>query len=191
MSALAKNIRNTFSYKDYQDWTEGRWELINGIVYDMSPAPLRIHQKISFEIARQIGNCLMDKPCEAYTAPFDVCLPEYEDAWDEDIDTVVQPDLAVICDASKLTDRGCTGAPDMIIEILSPATAGKDLQKKRLLYEKHGVKEYWIVHPTDKIVMVYTCKATGRYGQAEIHTENDIVRSSVISGLFVDLTLIF
>jgi hypothetical protein len=92
--------------------------------------------------------------CKVYFAPFDVRLPEYDEA-DDFVNTVVQPDISVICNKDKLDDKGCRGAPDLIMEILSPSTASRDLQIKKNLYEKHGVKEYWIVHPGDKIVIVY------------------------------------
>ena len=155
MGTLASRERERFSYADYCKWTDDeRWELIDGVEYDMSPAPSRIHQKLSGELFVRIYNVLKDRQCEVYAAPFDVRLPDYAEASDKEIFTVVQPDIVVVCDASKLDERGCMGAPDLVIEILSPYTAAKDMKIKRDLYEQHGVREYWLVHPTDKTFMV-------------------------------------
>ena len=115
-----------FTYGDYRRWPEEeRWELIGGEVYDMCPAPTRIHQDFVVELAIQIGSFLRDKPCRLYIAPFDVRLPEADET-DDEVNTVVQPDVVVICDPAKLDDKGCRGAPDWIIEVLSPRTAVKD-----------------------------------------------------------------
>jgi Uma2 family endonuclease len=156
-----------FTYTDYRTWPEEeRWELIHGDVYAMT-APTRMHQKFVLELGRQISNYLQGKPCEAYVAPFDVRLPRAQEA-DEQVDTVVQPDIAVICDSNKLDDKGCRGAPDWIIEVLSPSTAFKDLEIKRGLYQAHGVREYWIIHPLELWGMIYVLNAQGEYGQARI-----------------------
>jgi Uma2 family endonuclease len=118
-------------------------------------------------------------------APFDVRLPE-ENEKDEDIKTVVQPDIALVCNHSKLDERGCKGAPDLVIEIVSPSTVKKDLKDKFLLYEKAGVKEYWIVHPVDKTVMVFTLEEK-KYGRPEIYSEEDQVKARVLDDLIVNL----
>lgn len=147
-----------YTYRDYLKWPEEeRWELIGGEAWNMSPAPGRLHQKVSFELARQIGNWLTERDkCQAFTAPFDVLLPESDEEEDEaSISNVVQPDISVICDPDKLGERGCKGAPDWIIEIVSPFTAMKDFDYKRHLYEQHGVREYWIVDPGNRFVHVY------------------------------------
>ena len=115
-----------------------RWELIDGAAYAMSPAPKTNHQRLSFFIALEIGKYLEGRSCEAFSAPFDVRLAD---------DTVVQPDLSVICDKSKIDEKGCSGAPDLVVEILSDSTAYKDETEKRLLYERVGVREYWIINP--------------------------------------------
>ncbi len=115
-----------FTYGDYRRWPENeRWELIGGEVHDMCPAPARVHQDFVVELAIQIGSFLRDKPCRLYIAPFDVRLPEADET-DDEVNTVVQPDVVVICDPAKLDDKGCRGAPDWIIEVLSPRTAVKD-----------------------------------------------------------------
>jgi Uma2 family endonuclease len=192
MGTLASRKRERFSYADYCKWTDDeRWELIDGVEYDMSPAPSRIHQKLSGELFVRIYDVLKDRQCEVYAAPFDVRLPDYAEASDEETFTVVQPDIVVVCDASKLDERGCMGAPDLVIEILSPYTAAKDMKIKRDLYEQHGVREYWLVHPTDKTVMVYCLSQDKQYAKAEIYASQDIVESTVIEGLKIELTDLF
>ena len=192
MGTLASRERERFSYADYCKWTDDeRWELIDGVEYDMSPAPSRIHQKLSGELFVRIYDVLKDRQCEVYAAPFDVRLPDYAEASDEEIFTVVQPDIVVVCDASKLDERGCMGAPDLVIEILSPYTAAKDMKIKRDLYEQHGVREYWLVHPTDKTFMIYCLRQDKQYAKAEIYASQDIVESTVIEGLKIELTDLF
>ena len=134
---------------------------------------------------------MKDKQCDVYAAPFDVRLADYAEASDEDIFTVVQPDIVVVCDKLKLDERGCVGAPDLIIEILSPYTAAKDMKTKRDLYEQHGVKEYWLVHPIDKTFMVYCLNEVKQYAKAEIYADQDIFESTVIEGLKIALLELF
>lgn len=156
------------TYGDYCRWPEDlRYELIDGVAYAMSPAPSPRHQEIVGEIYRQIADALEGGACRVYLAPFDVRLPHADEA-DDRIDTVVQPDLSIICDRDKIDDRGCRGAPDWVIEIISPATAGHDQIIKRDLYERHGVREYWIIHPTDRIVSIYSL-IDGAYGKPDVH----------------------
>jgi len=144
--------KNSYTYGDYLTWNDDqRYEIIDGVVYNMVPAPSRRHQGISMELGRQLSNYLLDKKCEVYVAPFDVRLPEGNED-NEDIMTVVQPDLVVVCDLDKLDERGCKGAPDLIIEIISPDSGGRDKKIKRDLYEKHGVKEFWLVNYDEKTV---------------------------------------
>lgn len=191
MTRPAFQTEKRHSYKDYLEWDEKRWELIDGIEYDMSPAPLRIHQDVSMELSVRLYDFLKQKKCKTYTAPFDVRLPETENATDEEIFTVVQPDIAVVCDLTKLDERGCVCAPDLIVEILSPSAAGMDMKIKRDLYEKHGVVEYWIVNPHDKIAMVYTLGADKQYGKAGIYVEDDIIESGRFEDLKIRLSDLF
>ena len=183
--------KDTYTYGDYAKWPEEeRWELIDGVPYNMSPAPSRIHQKILGELFKQIANYLTGKTCEVYIAPFDVRLPKGDEN-DEQIATVVQPDLVVICDQRKLDTRGCKGAPDLAVEVLSPVTAGKDMKTKLSLYERVGVKEYWIVDPSNKTVQVYQLVTEGRYGRPSIYTDTDQLQVGLFSDLAIELNLVF
>ena len=168
--STAEKLQQKFTYADYAQWPEDqRWELINGEAYALT-GPQRLHQDIVVELGRQIGNYLQGKPCKGYVAPFDVRLPCKDEA-DAKVETLVQPDLSIICDQSKLDklDKlGCRGAPDWIIEVLSPSTTLKDMNTKRSLYEQHGVQEYWISHPEDRWLMVYSLDAQGRYGKPDV-----------------------
>jgi Uma2 family endonuclease len=188
----APEVERVFTYRDYVEWGEDvRCELINGVVYDMAPAPSRIHQEILTELLVQIRNQLDRKTgCRVYVAPFDVRLPDADEA-DDDVSTVVQPDISVICDPSKLDGKGCRGAPDWIIEIISPSTASMDYIRKLTLYESRGVREYWIVHPVDKIIMVFSMTQEGRYGKPEIYSVENRVKSKVIEGLEMELREVF
>lgn len=191
MSPAARKLADRFSYEDYYQWDEGKWELIDGVVYDMSPAPSRRHQKISGEFFAQIHSRLTSKSCEVYAAPFDVRLADSADAADDEIFTVVQPDIVVVCDQDKLDDRGCAGAPDLVIEILSPSTAATDLKIKRDLYEKHGVREYWLVHPIDNFVMAYRLETDGCYQKAAVFTGEDEISSTAVPEIAIKLEDIF
>lgn len=178
-------LRHT--YADYVSWPEGeRWELIDGVAYAMVPAPSRLHQEVVLELARQLANALLDKPCRPYIAPFDVRLPRQNES-DQQIENVVQPDISVICDAAKLDERGCRGAPDWVIEVLSPSSAAHDQIRKRDLYERHGVREFWLIHPTDKLVMVYLLEQGG-FGKPLVRELDGELESSAVPGVRVDLS---
>jgi Uma2 family endonuclease len=152
------------TYAEYVSWPDDvRYELIDGIAFAMGPAPTRRHQEVVGQLFRQIADALEGAPCRPYIAPFDVRLPRAAET-DDKVDTVVQPDISVICDKTKLDERGCRGAPDWIIEVLSPGSAGHDQVVKRALYERVGVREYWLVHPIDKVVTIYLLIA-GAYGK--------------------------
>ena len=182
---------NSYTYKDYLEWPEEeRWELIEGVAYNMTPSPSRSHQKVSAALFNAIYQYLKGKNCEVYYAPFDVRLPEGDEE-DNKIKTVVQPDIVVICDPSKLDEKGCQGSPDLIMEILSPSTASKDYISKLNLYEKNQVAEYWIIHPVDKIVMVYRLLENGNYGRAEVYAEKDSVKVGIFDDFVIDLKEIF
>lgn len=159
------DLTKRYTYADYLTWQfDEMVELIKGRVFKMSPAPSRAHQEVLGALHLQIGNYLQDKSCRTYIAPFDVRLPlpEHKQTPSK-IDTVVQPDLCVICDLSKLDDRGCNGAPDWIIEILSPATSQKDFTDKYDIYQFAGVQEYWVIHPHEATVFIYQLDDQGEY----------------------------
>lgn len=188
-SPLPDKKKRTFG--DYRQWEQNLLcEIIEGEIYDMSPAPSRRHQKISMELSRQIANFLLESPCEVYHAPFDVRLPKGKEA-DNDIDTVVQPDVLVVCDRAKLDEMGCRGTPDLIIEITSPTTASKDHIQKLALYEKHGVGEYWLIHPVDCIVTIRILQENGRYGIPKIIEGKGPVAVTTLPGLSIDMDSLF
>lgn len=180
-----------YTYADYLTWSDDqRWELIDGVAYNMSPAPSRRHQDISREFLVQFSIHLRGKECKVYDAPFDVRLPTPAEAG-ETTSTVVQPDIVVVCDPAKLDDRGCKGAPDLVIEILSPDSASRDMKEKFLLYEKVGVLEYWIVSPPEKMVMVFRRGPEGAYGRPMNFTAGDRVPVAVLPDLEIDLGIVF
>lgn len=153
-------------YGDYLHWADNNYELIDGEAYFMAPAPNLEHQEVAGDVYFQLRSALAGKKCRAFIAPIDVRLPKKDEA-DESIDTVVQPDVLVVCDSHKLDRRGIRGAPDWILEVLSPSTASHDQIKKRELYERHGVREYWLIHPIDRVLTIYRLQ-NGEYGKAEI-----------------------
>jgi Uma2 family endonuclease len=182
---LPKRDPGHHTYGDYAGWPEDeRYELIDGIAYAMGPAPARRHQEVAFELARQIADALEGSPCRAYIAPFDVRLPRGEED-DEAIDTVVQPDISVICNRAKLDERGCRGAPDWIIEVLSPATASHDQIVKRALYERFGVREFWLVHLTDGVVTIYLLQ-NGAYGKPAVYELTGTTATTILPEVKVD-----
>ncbi len=188
--AIAKT-KDNYTYKDYASWPdEERWEIIEGVPYDMSPAPSRRHQEISIEIARQLSDFLLEKSCQVFAAPFDVILPETNEITDA-AKTVVQPDIVVVCDKKKLEDKGCVGAPDIIMEILSPQSASRDLKDKLELYERFGVKEYAVIEPNDEIVMLFRIGSNSRYGRPDTYGKEDKVSFKILSGFSLDLNQVF
>ncbi|MDQ7092856.1 Uma2 family endonuclease [Desulfosporosinus sp. PR] len=185
MSESAHHSEQLFTYQDYLTWPENeRWELLNGRPYNMTPAPSRRHQEISGQLLTLFNNYLKGKTCRVYAAPFDVRLPQPPESA-EQASTVVQPDLVIVCDKTKLDQRGCQGSPDLVVEITSPSTFQKDLKDKFLLYEKVGVQEYWIVYPEENTLCVFNLTTEGKYSRPEVYTERD----SVKVGLFNDLTI--
>jgi Uma2 family endonuclease len=180
-----------FCYRDYLLWPEGeRWELIEGLAYNLTPSPSRRHQEVSVALASQFFNYLKSGECKVYAAPFDVRLADSEER-DEEIKTVVQPDIVIVCDLSKLDEKGCRGAPDLVVEIVSPTTAALDYKDKLLLYEKHGVKEYWIIHPVDHIVTVYTLQDNLQYGKPVVYSKEEEINSTILPSMIINLAEIF
>jgi Uma2 family endonuclease len=182
---LSQRDQDVHTYGEYLTWPENqRYEIIDGTAYAMSPAPSRTHQRMVLELSRQIGDALDDHPCEVNIAPFDVRLAR-QDEPDEAVETVVQPDIVVVCDERKLDQLGCRGGPDWIIEVLSPATASHDQVKKVALYERHGVREYWLVHPTDLVLTIYRLQ-DGVYGRPEVCELQEYTASSTCPDAVID-----
>ena len=192
MSVQLNRQDRLYTYQDYLSWPgDERWELIDGVAFDMTPAPSRFHQDIARELLTQFNNYLKGKSCKVYAAPFDVRLPA-ENEQDDEVKTVVQPDLVIVCDPSKLDEKGCKGAPDLIVEISSPATAKKDMVLKFSRYEKAGIKEYWIISPENKTLMVFKIDpAARRYGRPEMYSDEDTVKVGLFADLIIDLKTVF
>lgn len=183
--------KKKYTYADYLTWPEGeRWEIIDGVPYQQA-APSTVHQEILMELARQIANYLKDKSCKVYPAPFCVRLTKGNEISNEDIKKVVEPDITIVCDQSKVDEQGCNGAPDMIVEIISPSSIKTDRIIKFNIYEKAGVKEYWIVEPEGKIVSVFLLQENVRYGRQEIYSEEDQITLNIIPDLLIDLKPVF
>lgn len=180
-----------YTYADYLTWPEGeRWEIIEGVPY-LQAAPTWQHQAISVELASQFNAYLKGKPCRVFAAPFDLCVPEFDES-DEEISNIIsQPDIVVVCDESKLRKTGYFGVPALIIEISSPSTARNDKLVKFNKFEKAGVKEYWIVEPDTKLISVFVLQDNNRYGRPELYTETDNVEVSIFTDLIIDLSTVF
>jgi len=187
------NPHHRYTYADYLTWTDDkRRELIDGIVFLMS-APSRFHAKASGSIFVNLWNFVTKRKgkCEIYHAPFDVRFPKNGETADNKIYTVVQPDICVICDPSKLDENGCIGAPDLIVEVQSPSTGKRDLQEKFKLYERAGVKEYWVVYPRDKGIEVFLLQKNGKYDKGTAYEFEGKVPVSIFKGLEIDLKVLF
>lgn len=183
--AQRKEKQVKYSYADYLNWTdERRYEIINGVVYDMN-APSRLHQEYVVEFVTVLHTYFRNKSCKVYVAPFDVRLPQ-KSKRNKDIYNVVQPDISIVCDEEKLDEKGCIGAPDMIIEVISPGTSSRDNILKRALYEETGVKEFWLLHPIDQILTVYQLEKKG-YGKPEIYDAYAKVSPGIFPDLEIDL----
>ena len=177
-----------YNYANYLKWFfPERVEIIKGRVLKMAAAPSTYHQIISANLSGEIYNFLKRKLCKVFSAPFDVRMSKYVE--DDQVDSVIQPDICIICDPKKLDKRGCLGAPDMIVEILSPSTAERDIELKYALYEENGVKEYWIVQPNDQTVSVFDLEGE-KYILRGIYHRQKIVLVKTI-GFEIDLTEIF
>ncbi|NTD99819.1 Uma2 family endonuclease [Agrobacterium tumefaciens] len=181
----------TYSYANYLNWLfQDRVELIKGKIFKMSPAPSSVHQEIVGNIFRRIGNFLEKKPCKVFVAPFDVRFPNNSNI-DSDVYTVLQPDICVICDKSKIDYKGCIGAPDLVVEILSPGNTKVELLHKYQVYQEFGVKEYWVVSQSDQSILIYTLNELGKYQPSKIFTLSEKITSSVLPGFELALDDVF
>jgi Uma2 family endonuclease len=181
----------TYTYADYLQWKfEERLELFRGKIFKLS-APNTRHQDVSGNLFVPISLFLKKKSCKVFAAPFDVRLPVKNKKKDDEVTTVVQPDICVICDETKLDSRGCCGAPDIIVEILSPGNSKKEIRLKHELYEEAGVKEYWIVNPVEENIVVFILNEEGKFSGLKMYASGDTIQSIAVPGLNINLTEIF
>jgi len=181
---------NSNTYADNLQWNiDEVFEIIKGKVFKRNATPRLKHQRISWRISSKLANFLEGKSCEGFYAPFDVRLP-VNSKKNEDIYTVVQPDICVVCDKSKLDEAGCIGAPDLIIEILSKGNNKKELKYKYEVYEESGVKEYWIIHPDEETLLVYTL-VNNKYQASKLFTSGDVITTTILPDFELDLEKVF
>lgn len=182
------DLTKQYSYSDYLLWQfQERVELIKGFILKMSPAPSMVHQRISNNVSFELNNYFKRKPCDVFVAPFDVRLAISSAKKDS---TVVQPDLCIICDENKLDARGCNGTPDLIVEIISTNNSKHDVHTKFNLYQEAGVKEYWIIQPNDKILLVYTL-VNDEFIGLKPQVEGEKIRSPLFPELDIALEDVF
>jgi Uma2 family endonuclease len=181
----------SYTYADYLKWNfEERLELFRGKIFKLS-APNTKHQAVAGNIFLCIGTFLKRQKCKPFIAPFDVRLPVKNRKKDNEVTTVVQPDICVICDESKLDDRGCCGAPDLIVEILSPGNSKKEIKLKHELYEEAGVLEYWVVYPEEESIIIFHLNENNKYNGAIAYAGGDTIQSKAVPGLKIKVNDIF
>lgn len=188
------DLNGTYSYADYLLWQfQERVELLKGRIWQMSPAPSRRHQTISGNISRDLYTYFRKKECRIFVAPFDVRLynAKLSSKKNKDIFTVVQPDICIICNPELLDDKGCNGAPDLIVEILSPNNSKVDLKYKYALYAEAGVKEYWIVYPDVESISQFILNENNEYQLLQIHVNEGFISPYLFPELQMDLAEIF
>jgi Uma2 family endonuclease len=189
------DLNATYSYADYLTWQfDGAVEIIKGKIMTMSPAPSTEHQGISWRFSGCLFNFLKDKPCRAFTAPFDVRLFDRHKSLiaNREIFSVVQPDISVICDKTKIDSQGCLGAPDWVIEILSKGNSKKEMQLKYQLYQESGVKEYWLIYPYEKAVHQFVLDDNSeKYQLLNMYCGEDIATPHLFPNLQINLNEIF
>jgi Uma2 family endonuclease len=182
------DLTKTYNYSDYLKWQfQERVELIKGYILKMSPVPSMGHQRVSSNLTGCFYENLKRKSCSVFQAPFDVRLPLKSEKKDS---TVVQPDLCIICDESKLDQRGCYGVPDLIVEIISPNNTKHDVDTKFKLYQDAGVKEYWLIEPFEKLLLIYTLK-DGKYIGLKPQSEEENINSPLFPDLKIALEDVF
>jgi Uma2 family endonuclease len=189
------DLDGTYTYADYLTWRfEQSVELIKGKIFKMSPAPSAKHQVVSSEFLRYfLAYFKKNSPCKVLAAPFDVRLLDKKKSSkaNQEVYTVVQPDICVICDKAKLDEKGCIGAPDLIIEILSPGNSKKEMKIKYALYEESGIQEYWIVFPSEHVLQQYILNEQGKYVLNNSFTEDEVFNAYIFPDLQIDLAEIF
>ncbi len=183
MNTVAENTRQQFSVADYLTWPEGeRWELISGVPYNMSPTPSIRHQSIVGRVFSLLEQKLKGKTCKPFVAPVDVILS------DED---VVQPDVLVVCNTDKITEKAIQGAPDLIFEVLSPGTALKDMREKKTLYERAGVREYVVIDPLENYVQRFELNDDRRFGIADVFGADEELALRALPEFTLNLSEVF
>ncbi len=184
-----------YTYADYLRWQfEERIELIKGKIFKMSPAPSAKHQQIALKLSsRLLYEVQRAGYCKVYPAPFDVRLLDKKKTSraNEEVYTVVQPDISVICDKSKIDERGCIGAPDLIVEILSPGNSKKEIKTKYALYEENGVREYWVVYPSEQSLFQFVLNEEEKFVLKAAFAEDEIFNAHIFPDLQIDLAEIF
>jgi Uma2 family endonuclease len=188
------DLNKTYSYADYLTWQfNDLVELIKGKISLMSPAPNVKHQDVSTNLIRLLSNYFHHKKCRVYAAPFDVRLYDRKKSIlaNQEILTVVQPDICVICNPDLLDKQGCNGAPDWIIEIVSKSTRQKDIKIKYQLYQEAGVMEYWLVFPHEQTVHQFILDENGRYQLKAMFASPDIMSAHLFPELELDLNDVF
>jgi len=194
MDTLNLDLNKRYTYADYLTWVDDvRRELHDGFIKLMTPAPSSKHQEISFNLSGIFRSFILNKKCKGFAAPSDVRFPKNRKSLeDKQVYTVLQPDLYVVCDLSKIDARGCLGAPDLIIEIVSPKNPKRDLKDKFDIYQEHGVREYWIVNPNDENVSVFFLDEKGKFQLIGMYAEDDKIPVNIFDGdLKVDLMEVF
>ena len=187
----AKRYTFADTFADLLTWDEGeRVELIDGDPV-MHASPLPAHQAIVSALNYQLYAHLRGTPCRVYPGPIDIRLFQEKDQGPEDVDTVVVPDLCILCDLGRLDQKGYRGAPAFVVEVLSPSSRRHDKLVKHSLYEKAGVKEYWIVDPEKKMVLVHLLEEDGHYPSPDVYTEKDTVPVHVLEDCVIDLAEVF
>lgn len=190
MGFALKKEAMCYTYSDYLTWTgDERYELIDGDAYLMSPAPSTRHQVVIRTLFLLLNKYFADKPCEVFFAPFDVRFP-LQGEMDEDVTTVLQPDIVVICDKAKLDDKGCQGAPDLVVEIASPSSFFRDIKVKKDVYERAGVLEYWVVDSANSVVWVFILR-DGVYEKPMLYAGDDKFNCGMFPELEVALAELF
>lgn len=189
------DLNASYTYADYLTWQLDKTvELIKGKIMMMSPVPNVKHQSISWQLSGILFQYFKAKDCHAFAAPFDVRLYNHQKSLvaDKEIHTVIQPDLCVICDSHKLTEQGCLGSPDLIIEILSKGNSKKEVQTKYSLYQESGVTEYWVVYPYEQTVHQFVLDpSSNSYQLMKMYAEDDIASSHIFPDLEIDLKEVF
>ncbi len=182
-----------YSYSDYLTWKfEQAIEIFKGKIFPMA-SPSSTHQRVALRIINGLEKYLIAKPCELFIAPLDVRLYDRKKSLkaDKDILTVLQPDLFIVCDLNKLEERGCLGAPDLVIEILSPGNSKREMKIKKELYEESGVREYWIVDPNHETVARFNIETEEKFGNPKMFSSDDELNSIIFPDLILDLNKVF